>query len=103
MIPTHKEQTTSYRVHCGNRCAAPSQVVDAAELNAIFAEQVMARAKKRKWSVNRLADFAGVSRGYLSLVLRGKKTPTLRTVAAVATALEVEPWTLLKPAPATEK
>ena len=67
------------------------------ELKEVFAKRVTWFAKKRQLSVNRLADFAGISRGFLSDVLRCRKAPTLRTIACVAEALEVEPWELLKP------
>ena len=67
------------------------------ELKAVFAQRVTSLAKRRQLSINRLADFAGISRGFLSDVLRCRKAPTLRTIACVADALEVEPWELLKP------
>jgi len=56
-------------------------------------ESVIARivelAAEKELSVNRLADFSGLSRGYVSTVLRGKKSPTLRTLIKLADALEV--------------
>lgn len=72
--------------------------MDPAELKTVFAERVTALADEKGWSINRLADFAGISRGYLSDVLRGKKAASLRTVALIASALECEPWELLRPA-----
>jgi transcriptional regulator with XRE-family HTH domain len=45
--------------------------------------------RRKKWSVNQLADFAGVGRGYLSELLRGMKSPTVRTLAKIAAALGV--------------
>ena len=67
------------------------------DLKLLFAQRVTALAKQKGWSITRLADFAGISRGYLSAVLRGKKSASLRTIAMLASALECEPWELLKP------
>lgn len=66
------------------------------ELLAIFRARVFEEAERRKLTTNRIADFAGISRSYLSAILRGEKVPTLRTVARVAQALDVEPWQLLR-------
>jgi transcriptional regulator with XRE-family HTH domain len=38
---------------------------------------------------NQVADFAGVSRGYLS-ELAGRKSPSLRTLVKIAATFEVE-------------
>jgi transcriptional regulator with XRE-family HTH domain len=73
--------------------------MEVTELKAIFSARVAALAEDRGLSINRLADFAGVSRGYLSDVLRQTKAPTLRTIARLAEALDVEPWELLRPTP----
>ena len=46
------------------------------------------KAKGR--SQNKLADFAGIGRGYLSHILAGEYSPTLRILARLADALEVQ-------------
>ena len=51
---------------------------------------IRAMARKKRWSGNQVADFAGVSRGYLSEVLSGRKSPSLRTLVKLAAAFEVE-------------
>lgn len=51
---------------------------------------IRAFARRKRWSCNQVADFAGVSRGYLSEVLSGRKSPSLRTLVKIAAALEVE-------------
>lgn len=51
----------------------------------------------RRLSVNRLADAAGIDRGYLSRVLRGKSSPTVRTLGKLAEALEVKTLDLFRP------
>ncbi len=70
--------------------------VDSNDLNVIFAARVRALAARRSWSMNQLADFAGLARGFVSEILRGKKSPTLDTVGKLAAALEVEPFELLR-------
>lgn len=60
-----------------------------------LASRVRALAKKRGWSMNQLADFAVVGRGYLSEVLAGRKSPSLRTLVKLAGALEVRVTDLL--------
>jgi transcriptional regulator with XRE-family HTH domain len=77
--------------------------VDGSELSLIFAKRVRELADDRGWSINHLADFAGLGRGFVSELLRGKKSPTLDTVGKLAAAFEVEAWTLLKPGDARSK
>ena len=55
-----------------------------------LASRLKALARSRHWSANKLADFADVGRGYLSDVLACRKSPTVRTLAKLASALEVE-------------
>lgn len=70
---------------------------DLKALQALFVQRVDDLAKKNGWSHNRLANFADVSQGFLSEVMRCKRIPTLKTVQRLATALDVEPWELLRP------
>jgi transcriptional regulator with XRE-family HTH domain len=65
-------------------------------LTRIFADRVREAAAAKGLSINRLADFAGLSRGFVSEMLRGQKVPSLETVERIASALEVEPWRLLR-------
>lgn len=51
---------------------------------------------ERRWSSNRLADFSGIGRGYVSDVLNCRKSPTLRTLVRLAEGLDVEVRDLLK-------
>lgn len=56
----------------------------------------------RELSANALAERAGVAQNTVSYILRpdrrgGRVTPTLASVVAIADALGVEPWQLLKP------
>ena len=60
---------------------------------AILSERVAQRIdelrQERDLSVNWLADFSGLDRGYMSRLLRGKVNPSLRTLALIANALDV--------------
>jgi transcriptional regulator with XRE-family HTH domain len=68
-------------------------------LRRVFAGRVRALASARGWSLNQLADFAGLGRGFVSEVLRARKAPTLDTVEKLAAALDVEAAELLVVAP----
>ena len=68
----------------------------------ILISRVQELAKRKGYSVNRLADFAGISRGHLSNVLRGQMSPTLRTLDRIAEALDVQAKDLLEGAPAKQ-
>lgn len=63
-------------------------------LNSRLHRQVGRRIAKlaleRCLSMNHLADFAGLSRSYVSAILRGRKSPTLRTLEKLADALDVD-------------
>ena len=66
------------------------------DAHAILITRVGTLAKRKALSINRLADAAGISRGYLSGVLRGVHSPSVQTVEKLAMALEVEVWQLFK-------
>jgi DNA-binding phage protein len=57
--------------------------------------------RRKHWSANQLADFSGVGRGYLSDILSGKKSPTVRTLVKIAEALEVDVRDLFGAGPRT--
>lgn len=64
-------------------------------LTAHFVEQVLVERQRKGYSINQLADFSGLGRGFVSELLRGRKVPTLRTVEKIADALEVDTCVLL--------
>jgi transcriptional regulator with XRE-family HTH domain len=68
----------------------------APDLQRVVRDRIRLLAKQRGYSINRLAEFAGISGGYLSTVLRGQKSPTLRTIEKIADALEIDPFDLFK-------
>ena len=53
-------------------------------------------AAQRKISVERLAYEAGVSKGYLYDIVKGKGNPSLIILFRIASALEIPPHLLLK-------
>ena len=53
-------------------------------------------AAGKAYSINRLADFSGLSRGYMSLLLRRKNSPSLETLEKIAAALDVTVRDLLE-------
>lgn len=54
---------------------------------------------ERGMSQTALADEIGKTRGYVSLLVRGERTPSADTIARIARALNVTPGTLLDEAP----
>jgi len=54
-------------------------------------------ADKKGLSMNFLADFSGISRGYLSRIMNRKASPTVRTLKKIAEGLEVEVVELFVP------
>lgn len=46
--------------------------------------------KRRRWTRAQLADFSGVSRGSLSMLMAGKNSPSLRNLGKIATALNMK-------------
>jgi transcriptional regulator with XRE-family HTH domain len=59
-------------------------------LHRHVAAQIRALAERRGMSLNKLADFAGISRSHLGRLLRGAHSPTLEMLAKIAAALDAE-------------
>ncbi len=53
--------------------------------------------KRKKLTINKLADFAGIGRGSMSEILSASRSPTVRTLSKIAAALEVDVRDLLPP------
>lgn len=66
-------------------------------MRAVVAENIRAAARRKKVTINALADFATVSRAQMFNVLACSSSATTDWLAKVAGALEVEPWQLLSP------
>ncbi len=65
------------------------------ELHRRLAHNLRALARARRLPLSHVADRAGVSRAQFWDVAAGRRSPTLRFLARVAAALEVDPAELL--------
>lgn len=59
-------------------------------LHRRIAASIRERARRQEVSLNKLADFAGISRRHLTRVLVGEQSPTLATLEKIAKALDVK-------------
>lgn len=66
------------------------------EMSRQFGERVRVLRKRNGWSLEKLAERAGMHVTYLSSVERGYRNPTLNILAALASALGVTLSSLLK-------
>jgi len=71
--------------------------VDPDDLRAVIAQNIRVIAERKKMVLEKLADFAGVSRAQLFNVLACTSSPSSDWLARVAEPLEVEAWELLVP------
>jgi transcriptional regulator with XRE-family HTH domain len=69
---------------------------ESSELSQRFGERVRLLRKEKGWSLEELAERAGMHVTYLSSVERGHRNPTLNVVATISSALGVSLSTLLK-------
>jgi HTH-type biofilm formation transcriptional regulator len=60
------------------------------DLHRRLARRIDDLRKRKGWSINRLADFAGMSNGYLWKLLHGQKSPTVRMLQRIAGALDTD-------------
>ncbi len=65
-------------------------------LAAIASHNLRLQRQRRKLTQEQLADKAGMSVAYVSLLERGERTPPLDTLEQLAKALRVEPLELLQ-------
>ena len=54
------------------------------------ADRIRTLIKKRNTTAEKVAFEAEISKSYLSAILRGKKSPTVRTLEKIARTLEVQ-------------
>lgn len=66
-----------------------------ADIVITFGIRVMIMRKNHGWTVQYLADKAGISRNALSMIENDKGNPTLSTIIALARALRTTPSRLL--------
>lgn len=60
------------------------------DLHRRLAGRIDVLRQRKGWSINRLADFAGVSNGYLWKLLHAQKSPTVRMLQRIADALDTD-------------
>lgn len=77
--------------------------MDSDEIRARFAARIREACEVQGLAVVRLADQAGVSRGYIWAVLRGSKSATIDYVAQIANALGYDPAVLIGDKPITHR
>lgn len=65
-------------------------------LPQILGRNVREARKRRGLSQEQLALEADMKRSYVSDMERGTRNPSVKAIERLATALGVEPWTLLK-------
>lgn len=70
--------------------------VNHAQMQKLFGKRVRSIRKKAKLTLERAAERADLSGNYWGEVERSKKVPSLDTIVAMATALEVPAHVLLK-------
>ncbi len=61
-----------------------------------FSQNLAAQRRRRKLSQEALAELAGFSVSYVSMLERGLRSPPLGTLEHIAKALRVPPLTLLQ-------
>jgi transcriptional regulator with XRE-family HTH domain len=77
--------------------------VDSDAIRARLAARIREACEAQDLPIVRLADRAGVSRGYIWSVLRGDKGATIDYVAQLAEALGYDPGALLGSKPITRR
>lgn len=68
------------------------------DLLRLFSTNVRRRRNQIGLSQDALAERADLHRTYIGAIEREEKNPTLRSIARIAAALEIEPWKLIAPA-----
>lgn len=71
--------------------------MDAKELGKLYADNIKRIRLSKDFSQEKIAEFANVSSAYISEIENQKKVGKFETIAAIANALEVEPYELFLP------
>lgn len=64
-------------------------------MNALFAKNLVSLRTRQKLTQTVLADKAGISVSYVSMLERGQRSPPLDTIESLAKALRTTPQQLL--------
>jgi transcriptional regulator with XRE-family HTH domain len=62
----------------------------------MLGEELRAARLQAKWSQEKLADEAGISRNYVSLLELNRKSPTVDVLLALCSALDVSAATIIR-------
>ena len=75
----------------------PTHLPDPSNLRDVLAYWIRLKRVDKGWSQERLAMECDLDRTYVSAVERSRWNVSLSNIERMAQALQVEPWTLLKP------
>ena len=75
----------------------PTHLPDPSNLRDVLAYWIRLKRVDKGWSQERLAMECELDRTYVSAVERSRWNVSLSNIERMAQALQVEPWTLLKP------
>jgi len=75
----------------------PTHLPDPSNLREVLAYWIRLKRVDKGWSQERLAMECELDRTYVSAVERSRWNVSLSNIERMAQALQVEPWTLLKP------
>jgi transcriptional regulator with XRE-family HTH domain len=75
----------------------PTELPVPDDLRGVLAFNIRLLRVKKGWSQEVLALECGLDRTYVSAVERSRWNVSLSNIEAIAKALEVQPWSLLKP------
>lgn len=74
----------------------PTELPDPGDLRGVLGFNVRMRRVAKGWSQEALAHECGLDRTYVSAVERSRWNVSLSNIEAMAKALEVQPWELLR-------
>jgi len=69
---------------------------DITEINRCFANVLISLRKKNKFSQEKLAEKANLDRTFISLLERGLRQPTIKTIFAIASAFQLPPHQIIQ-------
>ena len=75
----------------------PKNLPDATNFRDVLAYWIRLKRVEKGWSQEQLAFECNLDRTYVSAVERSRWNVSLSNIERLAAALNVEPWTLLKP------
>ena len=96
---TNHPSSLSLTVGHGTRPSAPRVLASRMTLGQRVAQNLRAMRLQRKLAQESLAEKAGLSVSYISMLERGQRSPPLDTLEALAKALGVSPIALLQELP----